>query len=219
MRALAVLGVLAGLAVVLVEAQPSASFTAAEADAGRTAYEANCSACHLRDLKGSNEAAQLAGANFINQWGDKSAADLHAYLMASMPPTNPGGPGSQAMLDIVAYLLQANGGVAGSRPLARDMTITVRAATAGGVQPAQTAAQRPAGGGGDAAPVAPARRGLTVTGEVKNYVPVTDEMLRNPDPGDWLMARAQLSGLELQPADADHARQRRRICSSRGCGR
>jgi alcohol dehydrogenase (cytochrome c) len=32
-------------------------------------------------------------------------------------------------------------------------------------------------------------KGLTVTGEVKNYVPVTDEMLRDPDPGDWLMAR------------------------------
>jgi|SRR5579871_622897 len=32
-------------------------------------------------------------------------------------------------------------------------------------------------------------RGLTVAGEVKNYVPVTDAMLRNPDPGDWLMIR------------------------------
>ena len=201
MRALAVLGVLAGLAVVLVEAQPPSSFTATEAGAGRTAYEANCSACHLRDLKGSNEAAQLAGANFINQWGDKSVADLHAYLMASMPPTNPGGPGSQAMLDIVAYLLQANGGVAGSRPLARDMTITVRAATAGGVPPAQAAAQPPAGrgGGGDAAPPAAARKGLTVAGQVKNFVPVTDEMLRNPDPGDWLMFRGNYRGWSYSP--------------------
>jgi hypothetical protein len=31
--------------------------------------------------------------------------------------------------------------------------------------------------------------GLLVTGQVKNYVAVTDEMLRNPDPGDWLMIR------------------------------
>ena len=31
--------------------------------------------------------------------------------------------------------------------------------------------------------------GITVAGEVKNYVPVTDAMLRNPDPGDWLMIR------------------------------
>jgi alcohol dehydrogenase (cytochrome c) len=32
-------------------------------------------------------------------------------------------------------------------------------------------------------------RGLTVAGEVKNFVPVTDEMLKNPPPGDWLMIR------------------------------
>ncbi len=31
------------------------------------------------------------------------------------------------------------------------------------------------------------RRGVTVAGEVKNYVPVTPEMLRNPPPGDWLI--------------------------------
>ena len=112
MRALAVLGVLAGLAVVLVEAQPSASFTAAQADAGRAAYEANCSACHLRDLKGSNEAAQLAGANFLNQWGDKTVADLHALSDGvDAADQSRAAPGSQAMLDIVAYLLQANGGV------------------------------------------------------------------------------------------------------------
>ena len=34
----------------------------------------------------------------------------------------------------------------------------------------------------DAAAPRPAARGLTVTGEVKNYVPVTDAMLRNPPP-------------------------------------
>jgi alcohol dehydrogenase (cytochrome c) len=28
-----------------------------------------------------------------------------------------------------------------------------------------------------------------VTSEVRNYTPVTDAMLRNPDPGDWLMIR------------------------------
>ena len=53
----------------------------------------------------------------------------------------------------------------------------------------------------------PPRRGRTVEGEVKNYVPVTDAMLRHPDPGDWLMIRAQLPGLEPQPA---RPRSRRR---------
>src|SRR5881628_2243898 len=98
-------------------AQPSASvYTAGQAEAGRSAYDASCSGCHLRDLKGSFEAPQLAGANFLNQWGDKTIADFHAYLMASMPPTDPGGLGGQAMINIVAYLLQANGAPAGSQP-------------------------------------------------------------------------------------------------------
>jgi hypothetical protein len=36
-------------------------------------------------------------------------------------------------------------------------------------------------------------RGLTVAGEVKNYVPVTDAMMRNPDPNEWLMIRHDYS--------------------------
>jgi alcohol dehydrogenase (cytochrome c) len=43
------------------------------------------------------------------------------------------------------------------------------------------------------------RSGLTVTGEVKNYVPVTNEMLRNPDPADWLMARRNYQGWSYSP--------------------
>src|SRR5437773_10575185 len=61
-------------------------------------------------------------------------------------------------------------------------------------------AQAPAGGRGAAAPAgggaAPqgrgvrgqpvARAGITVGGEVKNYVPVTDTVVRNPDPSACL---------------------------------
>jgi alcohol dehydrogenase (cytochrome c) len=42
-------------------------------------------------------------------------------------------------------------------------------------------------------------RGLTVIGEVKNYVPVTDAMLRNPPPGDWLMARRNYQAWSYSP--------------------
>jgi len=43
------------------------------------------------------------------------------------------------------------------------------------------------------------QRGLTVTGEVKNYIPVTDAMLRNPDPGDWLMIRRNYQAWSYSP--------------------
>src|SRR4029453_13986079 len=52
-------------------------------------------------------------------------------------------------------------------------------------------------GGGAAAPLGPA--GQTVFGEVKNYVPITDEMLRNQDPADWLMARRNYQGWSHSP--------------------
>ena len=38
-----------------------------------------------------------------------------------------------------------------------------------------------------------------MAGEVKNYVPVTDAMLRNPDPGDWLMIRRDYKATYYSP--------------------
>ena len=61
----------------------------------------------------------------------------------------------------------------------------------------------PGGGGGRGGPV-----GLTATGEVKNFVPVTDDMLRNPGSRRLADGAAQLSGMELQPADPGDDEQR-----------
>jgi alcohol dehydrogenase (cytochrome c) len=40
---------------------------------------------------------------------------------------------------------------------------------------------------------------LSVTGEVKDYRPVTDDMLRNPPPGDWLMLRRNYQAWSHSP--------------------
>jgi alcohol dehydrogenase (cytochrome c) len=175
------------------------SFTASQAEAGRAAYDASCSGCHLRDLKGQFEAPQLAGANFLNQWGGKTVAELHGYLMSSMPPTSPGAPGSQTMVDIVAYILQANGARAGAQALTPQSAATVGAVI--GARPTTSAPAAPAqrGGGGEQTAAPPARKGLTVAGEVRNFVPVTDDMLRKPAPGDWLMFRGNYSGWSYSP--------------------
>jgi len=55
----------------------------------------------------------------------------------------------------------------------------------------------PQGRGGRGQPVA--RAGITVDGEVKNYVPVTDTMLRNPDPSDWLIVRRTYNAWNHSP--------------------
>ena len=56
-----------------------------------------------------------------------------------------------------------------------------------------------AGGDGDAGPAPQSLRGLILKGDIPNYVPVTDEMLRNPDAGDWLMVRRNYQGWSYSP--------------------
>jgi alcohol dehydrogenase (cytochrome c) len=187
-------------------------FTAAQAAAGQTAYQARCASCHLNDLGGQNEAPQLAGGDFMNAWRTQGVDALYGYIRAAMPPGT-ARLSDEEYLNITAYILQQNGAAAGAQPLAATVTVPV-GSIASGQRPAgqQAAAQPdagrgagrgavPAGGRGAAGRGAapggapggrggpPAPRGLTVNGEVKNFVPVTDEMLRNPPPGDWLMAR------------------------------
>jgi alcohol dehydrogenase (cytochrome c) len=186
-------------AAVFVSAQPSASvFTAEQAAAGRTAYETSCAGCHMPDLAGRNEAPPLAGGTFMAVWRTRTPRDLFDYMRATMPPNAPSLSDDQ-YLAIVAFILQSNGAAAGSQPLTATASAQIASVATG--QPSAPAA-------GAAAGPAPATRGvttlqgptgLTVAGDVKNYTPVTDEMLRNPDPGDWLMARRNYQGWSYSP--------------------
>lgn len=227
-RWLAATGVAAGLAttiaafVVTLEGQQpsSAIYTAEQAAAGRAAYMANCAACHLNDLRGRNEAPAVAGPNFLSAWGQKSAKELYDYIAAAMPPGRANLPADQ-YLAIVAYLLQMNGAPVGTQALAPANTTRIasvatgqppaqiaQAPAGGGAQPQAGRGQAPAGGPGGApgGPGGAGRgaaqqgpRGVTVAGEVKNYVPVTDAMLKNPPAGDWLMARRTYQGWSYSP--------------------
>ena len=90
-RPLFVFGIAAlllGLAFVSAE-QPQTTtgvYTGAQAAAGREAYQARCAGCHLPDMSGRNEAAPLAGANFMNAWRGRTTRDLFEYMSATMPP-------------------------------------------------------------------------------------------------------------------------------------
>jgi alcohol dehydrogenase (cytochrome c) len=174
--------------------RPAGPYTAEQASAGRTAYQTNCSSCHAPDLSG-REGPQLAGGNFMSQWRDKTAGDLIGFIRATMPPGAGGSLPDQTYINVVAFILDANS----ARPGDRALT-TESAAAIGGVASGQRAAYLQTGAAGlpaSSAAVQPGKqdqakqtpRGITVAGQVKNYVPVTDAMLRNPDPGDWLMIR------------------------------
>jgi len=175
------------LAMLAAAGAAHAQFTAAQSAAGATAYQTSCSSCHAADLGGRNEAPQLAGSNFIGLWGTRTAGELVAYIQTSMPPTNPGSLNEAASSNLAAYILQSNGAAAGNQMLARASTIVIRSVATGRVSVA----------GGAAASSGPT--GVTVSGTVKNFVPVTDAMLRSPPPGDWLMIRGNYKAWSYSP--------------------
>ena len=179
-------------------------FTEAQATAGATAYQANCATCHQPDLRGQGTATPLAGSAFMGAWGGRAARELLSFIQLTMPPGNPGTLGADTYTNIAAFILRSNGARAGTQPLTADTQVLINSVATGqaaaapagrGAPPA--GGQQPAGQGRGGPPAAPV--GITVAGEVKNYVPVTDAMLRNPDPGDWLVIRRDYRASNYSP--------------------
>ena len=168
---------LAGVIIAGQQAPATVPPNPAQVAAGRQAYEMNCASCHRPDLSGGAEAPALAGPNFMNVWGSRTAAQLAAYIQATMPPTGQRTSAEQAA-NLAAFILQSN-------------------VASGRVAPQAPAA--PAAVGPRVTTEFPPGRGLTVAGEVQNYIPVTDAMLRNPPEGDWLMIRRNYQAWSHSP--------------------
>ncbi len=118
-------------------------------------------------------------------------------MQATMPPGGAALPGD-SYNNLAAFILDA----ASARPGRSSAYRGLRQASIRSVASGQRAAYLQPG----AAPPAAqdkqgpqAARGITVAGEVKNYVPVTNAMLRNPDPADWLMFRGDYKATYYSP--------------------
>ena len=174
----------------------------------------NCATCHQPDLRGQGTAPPLAGPEFIGAWGSRTTSDLLSFIQLTMPPASPGALSADIYANIAAFILQSNGARAGNQPLTRERTsVAINTVATGQARRARRPRRHGAGGAARRRPRPGPRRaappgGITVAGEVKNYVPVTDAMLRNPDPGDWLMIRRDYRASNYSPLNADHARQR-----------
>src|SRR4051794_16273001 len=94
-------------------------YAQSSATTGRDLYQVHCANCHMADLHGRNEAPPLAGANFLNDWGGRTADTLRRYMQSTMPPANRGGLGEEAYANLAAFLLAANGAREGVSPTAR----------------------------------------------------------------------------------------------------
>jgi alcohol dehydrogenase (cytochrome c) len=182
---------------------PAGPYTQDQAAAGRLIYQNNCASCHADDLNG-REGPQLAGASFAAQWGDRTAGELIRYMQSTMPPGGAALPGD-SYLSLAAFILDANGARGGNQSMTAASNVTIRSVATG-----QRAAYLQTGRGAAAVRTTQASssqarqetekpRGITVAGEVRNYIPVTDAGLRNPDPADWLMIRRDYKASSFSP--------------------
>ena len=66
---------------------------------------------------------RLAGADFFSRFNGSSVDDLVKTIRASMPQDAPDSLGTPAYVDLVGYLLKANGGSAGAAELSQDSAV------------------------------------------------------------------------------------------------
>ena len=189
-----VLAAIWAIGMTVSHGQQAGPYTAAQAEAGRATYERACATCHMSNLSGAFESPELAGPNFRQTWGRRPVAELIDLVSATMPPAAAGSLGDDGYASVIAYILQANGVPPGSQALAaRNQTLVAAGAPAG-----RPPAPRPAPAD---RPVAAAPAATRVFAEIPERVPVTDAMLRDPDPADWLIYRRTYDGWGYSPLD------------------
>ncbi len=131
----------------------------------------------------------------MTTWGARPVSDLISYMASAMPPSNRGGLGEKAYVDLAAFILQVNGAQAGAQPIEATTSSAIQTIATGKVE---IPSPRDSAAANIRLQTTPGR-GLTVTGQVKNYPPVTEAMLRNPDPADWLMIRRDYHASSYSP--------------------
>lgn len=97
-------------------------YTAAQATRGKTAYDTQCAECHGAMTSFTPDMAPLLG-DYVFQatWKNRSLADLFDRIRDTMPQNKPRTLSPEQTVDLIAYILSANGLPAGDVPLAHDV--------------------------------------------------------------------------------------------------
>jgi alcohol dehydrogenase (cytochrome c) len=164
-------------------AQSAPVFTATQSDAGGAAYSQNCASCHGDNLDDGHFAPALRGRESRTHWAGKTLEELFTYTSTKMPPDRAGGLESRTYIALLAYVLESNGLQPGDKELATDpeqlRAIKIPNEILSNQQRLRVYNLGVAGG-------TPLPSWPAAPNPLDKIAPVTDAMLRNPSPGDWL---------------------------------
>ena len=99
-------------------------FTNEQAVRGEEYYENNCARCH-RDNLDDSTSPKLIGDFFIDRWREDNLASLYTHMRTRMPADAPGTLDDAHYVDILSYLLDANGFPSGSTELRANEIATI----------------------------------------------------------------------------------------------
>ena len=189
---LAIPSLLAGAAAL---AQDGGVGFTTQVTAARPTYAAHCASCHGATLTGGQFAGTLKGPAFLAKWGGAPLASLYSYIKAAMPAGNPGTLPDADYAALAAMILHENGGQAPGAitPVAQSMSgVTLPG------KPALTENQGEMAIGGvsqrNPLPGPKMEPGLFTA-----YKPVTEAMLDDPAPQNWLTWRRSHVGQGYSP--------------------
>jgi mono/diheme cytochrome c family protein len=94
-------------------------YGADQAQRGQQQYAGSCAACHKEDLSGDGITPGLADDGFLERWDKETVEDLFTRIKTTMPADGPGRLADADYLDVVAFLLKANGFPGGPSELTR----------------------------------------------------------------------------------------------------
>jgi glucose dehydrogenase len=84
-----------------------------QAKRGGAVFEEKCATCHGENTWGPN----LQGSSFWSSWDQKTARSLYSTIIGAMPPDRPGSLPEKTVVDLVAYIFQANSLPAGGKEI------------------------------------------------------------------------------------------------------
>ena len=108
-------------------------YSASQASKGHDEFEWTCVKCHR-----GGEGPPVTGPEFLNRWVGHTVGELFAKVRKSMPEDDPGSLTDTQYINLVAYLLEANGFPAGSADLTPDSKLLHFVLSARTVDPPQT---------------------------------------------------------------------------------
>jgi mono/diheme cytochrome c family protein len=95
-------------------------FTTDQSKRGEAVYNANCAMCHQPDLGGKEPVPELAGDKFMSHWLNHPVGELFTRVSTTMPQGKPGSLTKDQYVDVIAFLIDANGFKSGSTELKPD---------------------------------------------------------------------------------------------------